>query len=78
MPCAVRPLSQQMFLVFFHENIAANYKLMHNFGKEKLNQSFNEQLSEKYTSIFIEKMYSIQNTKCYQKFVNWCDDIYTY
>ena len=40
---------------------------MYNFGEEKLNQSkFNEQFSEKYTSISVEKMYSIQNTKVYQ------------
>ena len=44
-----------MFLVFFHEIIEANYKLMRNFGEKKLNQSFIEQFSEKYTSISIEK-----------------------
>ena len=32
----LRPLSQQMFLIFFQENIAANKKLMHNFREKKI------------------------------------------
>ena len=43
-------------------------KLMHNFGAEKLNPSkFNEQFSEKYTSISIKERKLIQNRKSYQK-----------
>ena len=49
----LRTLSQQMFLVFFHEIIEANYKLMRNFGEKKINQSFIEQFSEKYSSIIL-------------------------
>ena len=52
---------------------------MYNLGEEKLNQSkFNEQFSEKYTSISIEKMYSIQNTKGYQKVRRLVQCLYTY
>ena len=32
----LRPLSQQMILVFFHENIVVNSKLIHNFGEKKI------------------------------------------